>query len=136
MKLFLARVSPGAIDPELVWGSTLGFCGVLGFTWLRLGLPLPGCLFKAATGLPCLTCGGTRAARALFAGDFAAAFLVNPLVALALILTGFYVPYALTAVLLRTRRLRFRLTSPGEVSRLRWLLFTAALLNWVYVAVF
>jgi hypothetical protein len=38
------------------------------------------CLFHRFTGLPCLTCGGSRALAALLAGDFAGAFRVQPLV--------------------------------------------------------
>lgn len=133
MKVFLARVSPGVIDPELLWGSTLGFCGVLGFAWLRLGLPLPGCVFKAATGLPCLTCGGTRAARALIGSDPWGAFLFNPLITLAGIGTGIFILYALGAVLFRTRRIRVELTEPGEANRLRWAVLIAAALNWTYL---
>ncbi len=134
MTVRLARVSPREIDPELLWGSVLGVCGALGFTWLRLGLPLPGCIFRGLTGFPCLTCGGTRAARALAVGDLPTAFLINPLVALAAVGLIIYVLYALTAVLFRTRRIRLDLTHPAEANRIRWTLLTAALLNWIYVA--
>jgi Protein of unknown function (DUF2752) len=44
----------------------------------------PGCLFHHATGLPCFTCGATRAALRLAAGDPLGALLWNPLAALAL----------------------------------------------------
>jgi hypothetical protein len=50
--------------------------------------PFPPCLFKAATGLDCPGCGGTRAMHALLHGDFAAAadhhvliFAIVPLLA-------------------------------------------------------
>src|SRR5438132_399412 len=43
-------------------------------------LPFMKCAFKSATGLPCVTCGGTRALRALSRGEFAEAFWLNPLV--------------------------------------------------------
>jgi hypothetical protein len=43
----------------------------------------PGCLFRAATGVPCPTCGGTRALLALVRFDVAAALAWNPLVTLA-----------------------------------------------------
>ena len=45
---------------------------------------LPACPFKTLTGLPCATCGTTRAALALAHLDLAAAFRWNPLAALAL----------------------------------------------------
>lgn len=38
----------------------------------------PPCVFRKATGIYCPGCGSTRALRALFAGDFLAAFRYNP----------------------------------------------------------
>lgn len=46
---------------------------------------LPPCFFHQVTGLPCPTCGGTRAALALLSGDVPGAFHANPLVAAALV---------------------------------------------------
>jgi len=43
---------------------------------------LPGCLFRAVTGIPCPTCGGTRALLALARLDIPAALAWNPLVTL------------------------------------------------------
>jgi 1,6-anhydro-N-acetylmuramate kinase len=40
---------------------------------------VPVCPFKRLTGLPCLSCGTTRAALALLRGDLAVAFHFNPL---------------------------------------------------------
>ncbi len=53
---------------------------------VREGLWLPGfpilCPFRSLTGIPCPTCGGTRALAALSIGDLGAAIRFNPLVAL------------------------------------------------------
>ncbi len=38
----------------------------------------PPCVFRKATGIYCPGCGSTRALRALFGGDFFAAFRYNP----------------------------------------------------------
>ena len=54
--------------------------GLSAATWLRLGLPIPGCTLKHWTGLPCLTCGCTRLAQALLRGDVLEAAAWNPLV--------------------------------------------------------
>jgi len=40
---------------------------------------IPPSLFKALTGLPCPTTGGTRSALALYHGDFAASLRFNPM---------------------------------------------------------
>ncbi len=44
---------------------------------------LPHCTFKALTGLPCPTCGTTRAALAMLQGRLVDAFAANPLSAAA-----------------------------------------------------
>ena len=49
--------------------------------------PMP-CAFRAVSGLPCLFCGGTRAARAIIAGDCARATYLNPLAFPALLAAG------------------------------------------------
>lgn len=51
--------------------------------WLALAPHLRPCLFRSLTGVPCPTCGTTRAAVAFLEGDFAAAFTTNPLAAAA-----------------------------------------------------
>jgi hypothetical protein len=44
----------------------------------------PPCLFRALTGLTCPGCGSTRAMHQILHGNFAAAFMLNPLFLLAL----------------------------------------------------
>jgi len=43
-------------------------------------LPVPPCVFHQLTGIPCLSCGATRAATAFFEGDFLAMLHHNPLI--------------------------------------------------------
>jgi len=51
--------------------------------WLALAGTAPVCAWHRLTGLPCLTCGGTRAAVAFLHGELPTAFAWNPLVTLA-----------------------------------------------------
>ena len=51
--------------------------------WLTLAPKLRPCVFRSLTGIPCPTCGTTRAAMAFLDGDLGAAFFANPLAALA-----------------------------------------------------
>ena len=50
--------------------------------------PFGGCIFRAATGLCCLTCGATRAAHALAVGDISASLSLNPVPALLAVWLG------------------------------------------------
>lgn len=51
--------------------------------WLAIAPLLPPCPFRALTGIPCLSCGTTRAAVAMLHGRPLDALLLNPLAALA-----------------------------------------------------
>lgn len=68
-----------ARELALAWG--LGALGVLAVVpWLEsLAALVPGCGWRALTGLPCPTCGSTRAALALSDGNVAGALAHNPL---------------------------------------------------------
>ncbi len=111
-------------------GVTLtGIAGVaaLGIDRLSLGI----CLFKAMTGLPCLSCGTTRGLGLLARGDLAGALAMNPLFTggvLLLLLLG----AAEAALLLRGRVLRLE-PSPATV-RAAWVaLGVATIVNWIWL---
>lgn len=53
--------------------------------WPALTSLLRPCAFRALTGLPCPTCGTTRAALAVLRADLGAAWAVNPLATVALL---------------------------------------------------
>ncbi len=65
----------------LLWGAAVGGILLLGPALPGLARFLPRCPFKELTGLPCLSCGSTRAALALLRGDIGAALQTNPLAA-------------------------------------------------------
>ncbi|MBO7483475.1 MAG: DUF2752 domain-containing protein [Kiritimatiellae bacterium] len=89
------------------------------------------CPVKRLFGVPCPTCGATRAALAALGGDVAGAFAMQPLAMFALLVAA---PVALlcTAALGRERTLR----AAGRIFRspLAWTALAAAVLaNWAYV---
>jgi hypothetical protein len=100
--------------------------------WLRLDLPVPGCTFKAWSGLPCATCGTTRLIGALFAGRVVEALAWNPLVFCALALTSAW--GTLAAV---RSALGMPPSSLAPVPRHRGLsivlLALAVIANWIYL---
>lgn len=59
----------------------------LGYSWLLFlklapvknsGLDLTVCIFKRVTGLPCPSCGTTRAVSSLFSGEIVQSLFLNP----------------------------------------------------------
>jgi hypothetical protein len=95
---------------------------------------LPRCPTKALTSYPCLLCGTTRAALALAKLDFAAAFVVNPLIALA------WIVFVVGGLIAAARAFLGRPLAPfppfpwSRIPRpLWWLLGILFLVNWVYL---
>jgi len=129
----LVRLGTRTGRPPL--GVIFGGIGVLaaGAIWLlRLDrIPLTLCVFKGLTGLPCPTCGSTRALGRLFALDFAAALAMNPFTTLAAAVVGAWALADL--VLLPSRRSLDVSVSPrlGLVLRVGALVLFLA--NWVYL---
>ena len=101
----------------------------------RLPAHPPGCGFRTLTGLPCLGCGGTRAARALAAGRLGESIRFNPGVVL-----GVATTIAWTAAGSARFLRRVPLPKPSEQNRrIRRNAVLAAvllLLNWIYLVFF
>jgi hypothetical protein len=86
------------------------------------------CLLRTLTGLPCPTCGGTRATLALAGGEWAAAFRYNPLVTVA------WLCLAAWLVLRFGFRRRRPVTVPaGSRRRIWWIFGLAFVANWAYL---
>lgn len=123
-----AETSGEGLVALVIAGSLL-----IGAAWLWLRLPTPVCVFHLATGVPCPTCGGTRCARALLAGDLAGAVAWNPLVFLTGIAVIVAFVYASAVALLRLPRWRIGEVPAGEQRWIRILVVAAFLANWAYV---
>jgi hypothetical protein len=67
----------------LLWAVSAGSALLLRPLWLAVAPLLPPCPFRVLTGVPCLTCGTTRAAVAFLDGRPLDALAANPLAALA-----------------------------------------------------
>lgn len=63
----------------LLWAAAAALA-VAGAPWLPwIARAMPPCALHSLTGIPCLTCGSTRAALALTQGDWTLALALNPL---------------------------------------------------------
>lgn len=96
----------------------------------RMAALLPACPFKSLSGMPCPSCGTTRAAVALARLDLMDAVAVNPLATLAWLgLIGGGLIAGLRAVCGKPwPEPRWQLSAPG-----RWLLLSVILANWIYL---
>lgn len=135
-----------ALDPSAPWirfgaaaapplGAIFGGIGVIAAASaavFRLDLlPFSVCFFKAFTGLPCPTCGGTRALACLAHLDVSSAFAMNPLVS-----AGAFViaAWALADLLLLPRRRAVVIElRPGLASVVRGTAVALLAANWVYL---
>lgn len=131
MRVYWRRLRPSELDHELLWLAVSVTSAALGAAWLALQLPWPGCNFRMLFGIPCFTCGATRAALALLNGDLAHAWTWNPLATVTMLGVALFDVYAFAVLVLRRPRLRVDLSSA------KWLLVglvvAAAGLNWAYL---
>ena len=94
-------------------------------------LPILVCVFRAVTGVPCLTCGATRALAGLAAGDVAGAWTMNPLATLGAFML---VPWGIGDLALMTRGRALSLEmAPPAARALRVLAVLAVGANWAYL---
>jgi hypothetical protein len=113
-----------------LWLLAVVCAAVLQPLWVRAAAFSPDCPFHVLTGLPCPSCGATRAGLAFLHGDLVRAFGWNPLAAAAGL--GFVGGGLLAPVWVwRGGRLP---TLAGPVRRAwRWIAAVILLANWAYL---
>ena len=133
MQIAARQLDRNEVDHELIWlSASLGSLG-LAASWFVLGLPWPACAFHDLTGLPCVTCGMTRAAIQFFHGHFMAALRWNPLVFAGLCGVSIFNAYALVVLVTRARRLRVAFRTGAEKKWARIIAIAVLALNWSYL---
>jgi len=121
------------VNHEAIWGP-LTVLGLLLARYFPFDLiSLGACPWRALTGIPCPTCGGTRCMVELTHLNLGAALAMNPLVALAGVAAAAYAVHALGVWLLGWQRWRPSISSPGAQRLLRLGTVAALLLNWAYL---
>jgi hypothetical protein len=122
----------GALPLGGIFGA-IAVAGTVAVGLLHLDhLPFPVCVFKHLTGLPCPTCGSTRAVGRLFALDLPGALAMNPLTTLALLLL--LLPWAAADLILLSRGRGLVLEASRAAARsLRVAAVALVLLNWAFL---
>ena len=128
MQLSRRSLLPGEIDHELVWLSVSLGSFAIAALWFTLRLPWPRCIFHDLTGLPCLTCGATRAAIQFCHGNFVGAWKWNPLVFAGLCAISVFDVYAALVLVTRRPRLRIAQLTANEKNSMRVVVVAAMLL--------
>lgn len=131
----LLPASERGADLEVVLAivGTLGIAGLLFLPLPTLALFAGQCTLHNLLGIPCGTCGTTRAVLALSTGDWAAALRLNPLITSLLVLGLIYTPVAW--VLWLAKLPRPRISVPERRGRLLLLALAIGLflLNWAFL---
>lgn len=133
MRICWKRTLPSETNYELLWLGVSLTGLVVGAAWFALGLPWPICAFHALTGLPCVTCGATRATIQFFHGHFLAALIFNPLIFAALSAAALFDLYAFAVLTTRAPRLRLADWTRLEKRTARILVVALLALNWAYL---
>jgi hypothetical protein len=132
MQVRVARLDGEELDHEIIWGWIGLTCLVAGLVLVQR-TPLPFvCPFRALTGLPCLTCGATRAFGALVRGDLRASLRLHPLVAPGVAFAACYIPYALIVAHANLPRVRVTLTA-WDWKMLRVVAAVSAVAVWTFL---
>lgn len=117
------------------YGLVYGILGILVLIAARL-LPLSSipfaCPFKAITGIPCPTCGSTRAFMYFAHLDIVGAFSINPLISTLIILGIVLLFYSLSAFFLSPLSLSIKLNR-RENRFIRSGVIGVIILNWFYL---
>jgi hypothetical protein len=132
MRIGLRQRVPGEIEYGLIYG-TIAILGLLAVRILPVSRLAPSCPFHRMTGLPCPTCGGTRAAVLLSGGNVSAALSLNPLVTVAFLGVLLFFFHSLAVHAFGLPRVTADLTSP-EKNALRAAAVLAVLAQWVYLS--
>jgi hypothetical protein len=132
MHVSLKKRTPGQIEFGIIYGGiALVALFVVRFFPVMTALA-PSCVFKGLTGIPCPTCGGTRAAVHLASGDVIASLGMNPLAATVLIFGILCFFYSALTFLFNIQRINLVITD-HEKNAARLILIATAAINWTYL---
>ncbi len=133
MRTFLKKRAPGRIEFGIIYGSIalLALCAAR-LPWIITFSP--SCAFKGITGIPCPTCGSTRAVLHLSHGNIFTALAFNPLTSLCFLAAVLYFVFSLITLAPGMPRVGVAL-SEKEKNALRVGAAVLVLINWIYLII-
>ena len=96
-------------------------------------MPPTVCMFHSVTGVPCLSCGASRAVEAFFGGDFIGMFYYNPLIVLFCGALFFFSLFKLVEYIFKFE-LKIRVSEKYSLIA-RTLVITLIAANWLFLIV-
>lgn len=117
----------------LIYGA-IGILILLAFRFIPLSYIPVLCPFKKITGLPCPTCGGTRALIHLAHLDPVGSFSMNPLISSFTILGILFLLYSIISFFLRPLRFMVRFNQ-RERRVIRLWTIGVIIMNWLYLII-
>ena len=109
MQVIFNKRNPGQIEFGIIYGS-IALLALLAARLVPIASIVPSCAFKGLWGVPCPTCGSTRAVVHLSHGEIAAALAMNPVVTLVFVLAVIFFFYSLIALMFDLRKIGFIMT--------------------------
>lgn len=134
MRVSFSRQERGSIEFGALYGG-IALAGLLAVSLLPIARILPSCAFKGLTGMPCPTCGFTRAAVALSRGSLTTAISMNPLLSILVIAALLAGAYSAITFAFRMKRVRISLDR-REGNAVRAAAVLLFFLNWLYLCLF
>jgi hypothetical protein len=133
MKILLKNTPPKS-PIHVIWGIFAIGLIILGHLFRNYLGMLPPCIFKHVTGIPCLTCGGTRSIVAFSNFEFYRAFIFNPLIMLFSV--GIMVfSFGTLAGWILKRSIAVKL-SRNEIMVIRIFIISLVIFNWAFLIIF
>jgi uncharacterized protein DUF2752 len=128
MRVFLKKRERGRIEFGIIYGS-IALLVLLAVRFSPIASLAPSCAFKGVLGVPCPTCGSTRAVVQLSHGDLFSALAMNPVITLVVVFAVIFFFYSLTALIFHFRRIGFVFTE-REKNTVRIAVVLLLLVQW------